>query len=192
MAPAGAGTTPAVEGQLQGWRFITSGVNASTDLAPRTEESFEQICMFLEKQSGNERVALVIDYGTVYDYEADTVIKPVETVCTSVESGSPSSIALAQSATVRELNGFVCGINQLPATGCGESVEYDPSQPLADATAFEMTGEVATDTESPDILATVVTTGLGLVVFVMAFRRMQWQKAQKREALEAKRDKDLQ
>ena len=191
MAPAGAGTTPAVEGQLQGWRFITSGVDAPTDLAPRTDETFEQICVAVEKQSGIERVALVIDYGTIYDYDAGTEVKPVESVCATVESGDPSSILLAKSATVRELNGFVCAINQLPAKGCGESVEYDPAQPVTDATAFEMVGEVMTEEESPDVFATVVTTGLGLVVFVMAFRRMQWQKEQKRKALEDKKAKDL-
>lgn len=177
MASEGAGTTAALDGQLQGWRFITSGVEASTDLAPRTEATFEEICGDVEPVVGVERVAFVIDYGDASDYDSEVEIPATTPQCVTVESGSPSTLVLAQVAQVREVSGFVCAINELPAVGCGESVETTTPELMTTTSA------PVEENQETDWLATIITTGLGLVVLVMAFRRMQWQKAQKLQAL---------
>jgi hypothetical protein len=176
LASVGAGSIPAAQGLVQGWRFITAGVEVGQELAPRIAPDFAAICGSTPAADGKVQVALVIDYGL----ESDLGIAPPtpRSVCVEVSEGEPSTMAIAMVAEVRDEAGFVCSLDQVPATGCGEEVAVLASAPNADQAAASAPQTNAD--EMWDLVANIVTTVLGLVVFVMAWRRMMQQKAEKR------------
>ena len=183
LAQVGMMSIPAEDGLVLGWRFVTSGVNASSDLAPRKPADFATLCAAAEEAAAGEvTIAIVIDYGDATDYADGTEPQEARSECVSVEAGSPSSLALASMAEIRENAGFVCALDNLPAEGCGEEV----TAPLTlGAGAPESTQPAVDESEQMwDTVATIVTTVLGVVVFVMAWRRMMLQKANKRKQLE--------
>lgn len=183
LASVGMMSIPAEDGLVLGWRFVTAGIDAPAELAPRASTDFEVLCA--ESPSGSDTeatIAIVIDYGLATDY-ADGAQPPTpRTECVQVEAGTPSSLALASIADIREDAGFVCALDSLPAEGCGDEVAAAP----LDATALGAGAPQAADTtvddseQMWDLVATVVTTVLGVVVFVMAWRRMMLQKENKR------------
>lgn len=176
LASVGAGSVPAEDGLVQGWRFLTAGVDVGAELAPRIAPSFEAICgTSPEPAAGNVLIALVIDYGLESD--VGTTPPPPRSTCVEIARGEPSTMALARAAEVREDAGFVCGLDQIPSTGCGEEITV-----LSNLSTTQDEDESATSTSDAtwDLIANVVTTLLGVVVFVMAWRRMMHQKAQKR------------
>jgi hypothetical protein len=98
-----------------------------------------------------------------------------------LNEGDPSSLALSLVAEVREDSGMVCAISNLPATGCGEAFDY-VAPIMANAkggTADDLTATTAPTAEDDDRLPQIVGLILGVVVFVMAWRRMLWQKQNK-------------
>lgn len=183
LAQVGMMNIPAEDGLVLGWRFVTSGVNASSDLAPRLPADFETLCAdAAPAPAGDVTIAMVIDYGDASDYADGAAPREARSQCVWVEAGSPSSLALASMAEIRENAGFVCALDNLPAEGCGEEV----TAPMTlGAGAPESTEPAVDESEQMwDTVATVVTTVLGVVVFVMAWRRMMLQKANKRKQLE--------
>lgn len=118
-AQAGAGTTPAVDGSVVGWRFTRSD---AADSRPALSPDFDGICAGVPTQPGQARVGLVVDFGLESDYAAvDSLPAPSEE-CVVVAAGSTMATVLLASHTVRDDNGFVCAIDSLPATGCAEEV----------------------------------------------------------------------
>ena len=183
LASVGVGSVPVSQGAVQGWRFITSGVAAGAELAPRIQPNFAQLCSdSIDPQPGYVTMAIVIDYGTEADYADGTVPPSPRFECVTIASDSTSAMALAQISTIRENAGFICGLDQLPVAGCGEEVDVQPltsGNPQSNPASSENT----TISEGQwDVIAAVVTTLLGLVVFVMAWRRMMLQKGLKAKA----------
>ncbi len=126
MAMTGAADVAAEDGQVQGWRYITAGIEIGAEFAPRTEETFETICADVPAKDGIARVALVVDFGDASDYsnEADaSAVQPTKTACVEVTAGDPSSLLLSSAFETREEAGMVCGVENLPSSGCGEEVE---------------------------------------------------------------------
>lgn len=118
MAQEGAGTLIPRDGDVQGWRFITTGSDTSTDFAPRSTETFTDICGQFKAAPGKVRVALILDFGDLEDLQ--------DNQCVVINEGDSSLMALSSLYSVRDEGGMVCGINSLPATGCGEEVEITP------------------------------------------------------------------
>lgn len=183
LASVGAGSVPVSQGAVQGWRFITAGVNAGAELAPRIEPNFLQLCGdSADPKPGYVTMAIVIDYGTEADYSDGTVPPSPRFTCVTVAGDSTSAMALAQVSTVRENAGFVCGLDQLPASGCGEAIQVQPLTVGKPKTDTQMPESAAISEDQWDLIATVITTLLGVVVFVMAWRRMMLQKGLKQKA----------
>ena len=126
MAMSGAADVAAEDGQVQGWRYITAGIEIGDEFAPRTEETFETICADVPAKDGIARVALVVDFGDSSDYSnADdaAAVQPTKTACVEVTAGDPSSLLLSSAFETREDGGMVCGVENLPSSGCGEEVD---------------------------------------------------------------------
>lgn len=130
MAMTGAADVKAEDGQVQGWRYITAGIEVTEEFAPRSDASFETICSGVEKTDGEARVALIVDFGDASDYsnqaDADSVSEP-KTACVKVAEGDPSSLLLSSAFQTREESGMVCAVQNLPSSGCGEEVELTAS-----------------------------------------------------------------
>jgi hypothetical protein len=121
-ATTGPATAPAVDGAVDGWRF-TLGSSGHAD-QPTPAPDFNAICGTTVKLEGSVRVALVIDYGIA----ADAV--PI-THCAVVDAGLSRASALSAVASLRLNDGFICAINDIPRTGCGDAV----AAPSASASA---------------------------------------------------------
>jgi hypothetical protein len=142
MAMTGAADVAVEDGQVQGWRYITAGIEVGAEFAPRTDETFETICADVPAKDGIARVALVVDYGDASDYSNETdaqAVPPTQTACVEVAAGDPSSVLLSSAFESREEGGMVCGVNNLPSTGCGEEVEITPvdEEPLTTSSNAE-------------------------------------------------------
>lgn len=149
MAMTGAADVKAADGQVQGWRYITAGIEVTEEFAPRTNETFETICADVAKQPGIARVAVVVDFGDSTDYsnpdDASSDLTS-QTACVEINEGDPSSLLLGSNFEVREESGMVCAVNNLPSTGCGEEVEIpavDEDEPVA--TTMDLDDEQADD-----------------------------------------------
>ena len=178
LAQEGAGTVIPQDGDVQGWRFISAPDVAGPEYAPRSIATFDEVCGSTPAEDGKVRVAVVVDFGDASDYTSDVSIPPLQTTCEVISQGDPASLALSARHEVREEDGLVCAVNQLPASGCGETVDISPNQRAVTMAvpAAETTNPPA---EEDDALPQIVSIILGTIVFVMAWRRMQWQKQNK-------------
>lgn len=121
-ATTGPATAPAIDGAVDGWRF-TLGSSGHAD-QPAPAPDFHAICDSTARPEGSVRVAIVIDYGIAAD------ATPV-THCAVVDAGLSRASALGAVASLRLNDGFICAINDIPRTGCGDAV----ATPSTSATA---------------------------------------------------------
>ena len=125
MSQEGAGTHIPKDGDLEGWRYISVSGNADLNYAPRTNATFEDICGSTPKKDGIVRVGLVIDYGMPSDYPEGAEVPSLVTQCSELVEGDPSTKLLGSHA-IRSDQDMICGIDNLPETGCGEEVDLTP------------------------------------------------------------------
>ncbi|MEY4348492.1 MAG: hypothetical protein RIS43_911, partial [Actinomycetota bacterium] len=171
-AQEGAGTLIPQDGDLQGWRYISAPATVGPEFAPRSTATFDDICGSTPAEAGKVRVAVVIDFGDASDYTDGTEVPASSASCAVLTEGDPSSLALSSVAEVREDSGMVCAVSNLPATGCGEAFDY--VAPIMANARGATADDATTTTPAPedDRLPQIVGLILGVVVFVMAWRRM--------------------
>ena len=122
MAQEGAGTLIPRDGDVQGWRYITSSSDTTLDYAPRSSKSFTAICDGYKAEKGSVRVAMIIDFGNPEDYPEGTQIPETYEYCSVIKEGD-TSMQLLQGLDVRAEGGMICALDALPAQGCGEEVD---------------------------------------------------------------------
>ena len=166
-AMTGAADIEAVDGSIQGWRYITAGLEVGEELAPRIEANFDAICGSTAKSDGFARVAVVIDFGDASDYQDGVTVPETISECVVVETGSPSSLLLPELVEVRDESGLICAINNLPASGCGEEVELGTDEPSLITAPLEES-EATTFFENPIFLA-----GIAIMIAFVAFRTLK-------------------
>ena len=167
FATKGPAQTKPADGSVEGWRFAV-GTSGDTR-TPRGTATFAQICQGTKAATGKKRVAVVIDYGRSADY-ADPSTKPKAPVgrCASVATDASGMEVLGAVADVRQKTGLVCGIDKLPATGCGDAVKTVPAaakapdQPVKLQLAAQHTAPKADSGPSTGTLA-----GIGVVVLAL-------------------------
>lgn len=181
MAQEGAGTVMPKDGDVEGWRYISAPASVGPEFAPRSTATFDDICGSTPAQDGKVRVALIVDFGDASDYNEAVSIPDISTSCQFIAEGDSAATLLSATRLVRAENGLVCAIDQLPTSGCGETVEIAANEravtlsaPMADDATQQQPAE---DDRIPQIVSII----LGTVVFVMAWRRMQWQKQNKQK-----------
>jgi hypothetical protein len=113
-------TTPA-DGGVEGWRFAV-GTEEVTRF-PRATPTFDDVCGETEAETGKKRVAVVIDYGREADTADNTEPPAAAGRCAVVDDEATGLEVLSAVADVRTGDGLVCGIDEFPATGCGDEVK---------------------------------------------------------------------
>lgn len=143
-AKLGPAMTKAVDGAVDGWRYGVGTVTTSTP--PAIAPDFDAICSGVGVGTNEVRVAVVIDFG------ADAGAPAPRSACAVISSGLTRASALAAVAPLRLNQGFVCGIDNYPMSGCGESAPAPTSTPTtqqrASATATPATDIGAVDPTS--------------------------------------------
>ena len=164
MSMTGAADVEAVDGSVQGWRYITAGLEIGKEFAPRSEATFTDICGTTQTREGFARVAVVVDFGDPSDYSDDTTPPEVITECVALEVGSPSSLLLPNIVELREENGLICAVNGFPSSGCGEEVELSATdEPTL------ISEPIQNDSASNIFNNPLVLGGLALFVAILAF-----------------------
>jgi hypothetical protein len=143
-----SGVTPK-DGAVEGWRLAVSGEKTPPRL-PRTSGDFDQICGSTPAETGRKRVAVVIDYGLPGEAEGEPAPPDARGACAVVDTSASSAQVLAAVGEVREEKGLICGIDDFPATGCGDTVDSVPDFPSPEPTVSLALPAAATDTASPD------------------------------------------
>lgn len=131
FAQTGPADRTVEDGDVEGWLFLVSA-DAVPAQQPREAADFATICSGNEQTAGQVRVAVVIDYGTDDSRpEGSTIPKGANpsASCVTLPEGSTGQQALAAAAQVRQEQGLTCGINNYPATGCGELVAEPAASP---------------------------------------------------------------
>jgi len=123
-AEAGPADRVVTDGDVEGWRFLTSAEAVPTQ-EPSVAPDFAALCPDGEPVPGQVRVGLVIDFGGESDIPDGDAIPEGENPqqqCVTVPEGSTAEQVLTAAADVRNEQGAVCGIAGYPATGCFEVV----------------------------------------------------------------------
>ena len=166
-AQEGAGTTPALDGDVVGWLFTRSD---DPESQPAPSPDFNRVCGDVEPSTGRARVALVIDFGDAANYtRGESVPAPVEE-CVVVAEGSTMATVLLTSHTVRDEGGFVCAIDERPAAGCAEeAAETEPAGVAAETVAAdEPTADSSVGAALPWLAALAIAAA---ALFAVARRR---------------------
>ena len=116
----GADAFVPADGGVEGWRFAVGGAKPRV---PRAAGDFDAICGKTPAETGEKRVAVVVDPGTPEDAVAgETPAQPTGT-CVVTDPKSNGAQVLAAVAPVRIEKGLTCGIDGYPSKGCGDQVK---------------------------------------------------------------------
>ena len=148
-AKLGPAMVKATDGAVDGWRYGVGTVQTSTP--PDIGIGFTDICGNEPQSSDTVRVAVVIDYGTTADAPAPRA------ACAVIAKGLTRASALAAVAPLRLNQGFVCGIDNYPRTGCGEAVSPTESVP-APAAKTAAAQAATSSTAAPTARSSVAPT----------------------------------
>lgn len=171
FAPKGPADLTPADGSVEGWRFAV-GTEGSTRL-PRATPTFDEICGETEEESGSKRVAVVIDYGRAADAADDTEPPAPVGRCAVVAEAATGLEVLAEVADVRQDKSLICGIDDIPATGCGDEVKTVTAEAEAadEPVTLELASDSATEpaaTEDEDDSNTGTYVGIGVAVLALA------------------------
>jgi hypothetical protein len=148
FAPKGPDQTKPADGTVEGWRFAVG--SESDTRTPRATATFEELCADTEQQSGQKRVAVVIDYGRTADTEDGTEPPAPVGHCAQVDTAASGAEVLADVAEVRSEKGLVCAIDEVPSTGCGGEVKQVSAAAKAPDTPVELQQSEATTSADAD------------------------------------------
>ncbi|HEV7147500.1 MAG TPA: SCO2322 family protein [Pedococcus sp.] len=156
--------TPA-NGSVEGWRFAVAGDTETR--APRVTPTFDAICGATKADSAHKRVAVVIDYGRPAD-QADGSQPPAPVGrCASVAPAATGAEVLAAVATVRSEKGLVCGVDNRPATGCGDPVKQVSAAAAAPDTHTTLAPKATSATTGSSGSGAGHYAGIGVVVLAL-------------------------
>ncbi len=149
-----AGATPK-DGDIEGYRFAAPANYEKPNL-PRADlsvVSFDAVCGDKTAESGQKRVAVLIDYGVEEDAESGTTPPEPEALCAVVATKANGlqtlqSVAPDLRTQKSSFGPLLCGISGYPATGCAD-VKAKTGTP-ADGAAVTFTGLDDGSTDSAD------------------------------------------
>jgi hypothetical protein len=138
------------DGDVEGWRFGLGDSSGAEQ--PREAASFDALCGHVPRPDGSVRVALVVDFGDPADApDGESPPSGVDSRCVVVPEAQATGIAvLAESSTVRQRSGLICGIGGFPQRECAPRVTVDAA-PAAPS---------GWDTELPAVAGLVLVLGL--------------------------------
>lgn len=120
LAQTGPADVTPKDGEVTGWRFA---IGMDEPRPPRAPGDFETICGQTPEESGQKRVAVVLDYGLAEEAPGKDEAPQPRGACAVVPSQASSEQVLSEVAEVRADNGLTCGIDGYPSRGCGDPVD---------------------------------------------------------------------
>ena len=179
FAQTGPGDHKPKDGDVEGWRYGTSTV--AQGIFPRADLStvtFDTVCEGVEAESGEKRVAVLIDFGTEADASGSEIPEPRAECATAPEDATGQQV-LESVVDVRTQEGGICALDGYPAKGCFETVA-DAQVPAQEA-SVDFVVPASEDTEpaaateddgglSPMLIA-VLAGGLVLAVVALLLAR---------------------
>ncbi len=171
----GAGDITPADGTVEGWAY-SGGSDGSISQPPRIAADFDQICGNTDPVDGKKRVAVVVDFGTTAVAPAGATPPVPAYDCVTADPNANGVQVLADAQPVRSTPaGQVCGINNYPASGCGEQVPLSAVNAIEEAPG-DTAGESTADTSSlptwaPFAIGAVILIALAGTAIAMSRRR---------------------
>jgi hypothetical protein len=147
FATQGPDQTNPADGSVEGWRFAVGG--EETSRFPRATPAFADICGDSVADTGEKRVAVVIDYGRPADTADNSQPPAAVGRCAVVASAATGLEVLSKVAAVRTDKSLICGVDGFPATGCGDEVKTVSDEAKAADTPVTLKLPSAAKSSSP-------------------------------------------
>lgn len=178
FAQKGPEQTVPKDGSVEGWRFAVA--DQSSTRTPRVTPTFDQLCAGTTTTSGHKLVGLVVDFGRPADSSDGATPPAARGECVSVPQDATGSAVLAAAGlTLRVDKGLMCGIDNWPASGCGDPVAQVPAAAQSPDTSITLPARTSAATPAADeepgsgglpaaawigiVVVVVVAAGLGLM-----------------------------
>ena len=139
FAQTGASDFTPKDGAVEAYRYGTS--TAADGLPPRadlTTYSFAKVCAGTPTQSGEKRVAVLLDFGTKADAASGDTPPAPRAACATVPSDADGQQVLGAVAQVRAQKGLTCGIDGYPTSTCSVTVKDPGSQSTGASVSFAL------------------------------------------------------
>jgi MYXO-CTERM domain-containing protein len=171
FATKGPDQTAPADGSVEGWRFAVGSEDVTR--FPRATPTFDDVCGDTKAETGNKRVAVVIDYGRAADTADNTEPPAAVGRCAVVATTATGLEVLSKVAAVRSDKGLVCGLDGFPASGCGDEVKTVSAEANAADTAVTLKLPTADEpaaakTDEDDDSHTGTYVGIGVAVLAAA------------------------
>lgn len=145
-----SGYTPK-DGSVEAYRYGLSSTAAGID--PRTAATtytVDEICATSPAaKTGQKRVGVLIDYGTVEEAARGESPAEPRAACAVVSDGANGQQVLDAVADIRLDKQLLCGIDGYPVTSCSVTVKDPPATAQEQPVAFEVPAEPSSDGASP-------------------------------------------
>lgn len=115
----GSGSETPADGTVQGWRYGIGAAQPGKSQEPGVAPDFTGVCGATPAQTGQKRVAVVIDSNDESVAPSGEAPPGPVAKCAQLPVAANGSQVLAAVASVREADdGMICGINGYPQSGC--------------------------------------------------------------------------
>lgn len=128
-------TNGSVEAYRYGLSSTASGVMPRTDA---TTYSFDDVCAGSKTETGQKRVAVLVDYGTAKDAEPGEKPPAPRAACAVVASNANGHQVLDAVTQVRTEKTLICGIDGYPVKSCSVTVKNPPKATTERSVDFAM------------------------------------------------------
>lgn len=128
---------------VEGWRFAIVGKQTRF---PRTKSSYDAVCPAnMRMPAGTKAVAVYLDFGLASEAPAGSNPPQPLAACVVTSIKATGAQVLAKAAKVRTQKGLTCGIDNYPASGCGDQVKSAPNVKLPEPSVkFDVVRATAT------------------------------------------------
>ncbi|KQX64473.1 hypothetical protein ASD06_09910 [Angustibacter sp. Root456] len=149
FAQKGPDQTVPKDGSVEGWRFAVA--DQSSTRTPRVTPTFDQLCSGKTTANGQKLVGLVVDFGRPADSSDGSTPPAPRGECVSVPQDATGSAVLAAAGlTLRVDKGLMCGIQNWPASGCGDPVAEVPAAAKSPDTSITLPAKASAANDAPD------------------------------------------
>jgi hypothetical protein len=126
-------------GSVEAYRYGLSSTAAGiTPRADATKYSFDDICAGSKAQTGQKRVAVLLDYGTAQDAASGEKPPEPRAACAVVASNANGQQVLDAVTDLRTEKTLICGIDGYPVKSCSVTVKNPPKATTDKSVDFAM------------------------------------------------------
>ena len=168
FATVGPAASLPEDGAVEGWRFVVTTAQGTSDDAPRLPAGtvFDDACGGTPSQAGRKRIAILLDFGTVADAPTGQEPPPSRAACVVTDPDASGAQVLGALADIRAEGGLVCAIDGYPASECAAVVDASATPPSESSQDPESTPGLSGSTALLICGALLMLMGIARIVYL--------------------------